>query len=538
MHRFVLLLVLFIVTAASAQQPAPAPPPEPASIATLRALLDSITSLRSDVEELNQKAKATNDPKVKGEADDAQHKLDEAEEHFDSVATQSASDDFSSNRSRASFDLANEFNELVEPLVHELKAATDQPRQIEHLRSQLAAETKRLESAKQAVAHVQKTLESLPKTNTVALKKALQTTLDEWQETERETQGSVAAMRDQLANALAKRMTIWQILSGAIATFFLTRGLNIALAVAVFLLVFFGWRELQRRLLHRLPWNANDPHRPFIARLIEVIMHVFAFVIAAIAVLTVLYWAGDWLLLGLCIVALLALVLAAKNGLPKFYRQARLLMNLGEVREGERVVINGIPWQVRSINMFSELVNPSLKGAILRLPITQLVGMNSRPHQPGDPWFPCKEDDWVQLNDGTFGKAVSITADFVQLVQLGGAHRTYTTTAFLQQSPTRLTNGFRVATIVRIDRAHQAEADEAIPSALKAGVQETLLKIIDASELKSLKVEYRGMPGVALEFDVIADCDGAVADKFGTLTRAVQRGALGICNQRNWRLGG
>ena len=54
-------------------------------------------------------------------------------------------------------------------------------------------------------------------------------------------------------------------------------------------------------------------------------------------------------------------MLAAKNGLPRYYAQARLLLNLGDAREGERVVVNGLPWQVRSLNLVSELVNPALQ---------------------------------------------------------------------------------------------------------------------------------------------------------------------------------
>lgn len=147
------------------------------------------------------------------------------------------------------------------------------------------------------------------------------------------------------------------------------------------------------------------------------VYHALAFVVGAVAALVVLYTVGDWLLLGLGLITLLALLLAAKNGLPHYYTQARLILNLGEVREGERIVLNGLPWQVRSLNMVAELVNPALRHGVLRVPTADLTKLSSRPVEHGDLWFPCREEDWVLLADGTFGKVVMVTSEFVQVVQ-------------------------------------------------------------------------------------------------------------------------
>ncbi len=540
------LLALLLPVCLLAQTPPVTSVPEPANLGTLRALVETMASLRTQLETQNRRLQAGENEgakeAAKKEVEALQGRLNQAQRDFETIATGLEVREFDQRKDNAKFDLTSEFTELLEPLVHELKSATEQPRVIEQLRGDLAFEQRRAELAAAAVRNAEQMLAVLPKkpangSPEAALIKTLQSTLEKWRNHLLETEGSVKVLDYRLKETLAKRKTIVQLLSQATGTFFLSRWWNVVLAVLVAFGVFASWRALQRWLFKRLPWNANDPQRPFVARVVDIAFHVFAFVLSTLGVLTVFYARGDWLLLGLSLIALLALVLAAKNGLPRFYRQARLLMNLGEVREGERLVINGIPWQVKAINMFTELTNPALKDSVLRLPITQLVGMNSHPHIPGDPWFPCKEGDWVLLSDGTFGKVVNITPEFVQLVQLGGAFRTYTTQRFLLTDAVCLTGGFRVATVVSIDRSHQPQALE-IAEALKDSVHAALASLVDAAQVRSVKAEYRGTPGLAMEFEITSDFDGSVAEKFTSLQRVVQSRSLEVCNAHGWRVGG
>jgi hypothetical protein len=74
------------------------------------------------------------------------------------------------------------------------------------------------------------------------------------------------------------------------------------------------------------------------------------------------------------------------------------MLNIGSVREGERLLLEGVPWKVENIHVFCSLFNPTL-GMHLRLPIEQIVGMVSRPYAPEEPWFPCKKGDWVVVEN-------------------------------------------------------------------------------------------------------------------------------------------
>jgi hypothetical protein len=546
MLRLALIFGLFLTTL-HGQDSGPTIPPEATNLATLRALVDSMAALRSQLDAASLRARTGENDAIKDAAKkdvaELQARLNQANGDFEAVASGIDVKAFDPSSGELKFDLALEFNELLKPLVIELKSATEQPRVIEQLRGELSSQERRLDLAKKAVLEIDNKIKSLPKkpkdgTPELAMLKALQTTLGKWQNNLRQAEGSNQVIRYRLSETLSKRKSIWEILTGAAQSFFLNRGRNIVLGVCSFLAAFFAWRWLQRWFLARMPWHGKSNARPFIARVADILFHSIAFVVATLAALSVLYSAGDWLLLGLCLIALLAMVLAAKTALPKYYRQARLVLNLGEVREGECLIVNGIPWKVQAINMFTDLTNPALRDAHLRLPISQLIGLTSHPHTEGDPWFPCKEGDWVILNDGTFGKTVCMTPEFVQLVQLGGARRTYTTMRFMGLDPTSLAAGFRITGVLRLERSHQAQAVDIIPQALHLAIGSGLRKIVGDDALHDIGVEYRGTPGSTLEYELLADFDGRVADQHPHLQRALQSLALSVCNANNWRVGG
>ena len=96
-------------------------------------------------------------------------------------------------------------------------------------------------------------------------------------------------------------------------------------------------------------------------------------------------------------------------------KQARLLLNIGPVREEERIYYQNLPWRVKNINIFTILENPDA-GVKLRLPIEELVGLISRPSLPNESWFPCKLNDWVLLSDKYYGKVVGISLEFIELI--------------------------------------------------------------------------------------------------------------------------
>ncbi len=84
----------------------------------------------------------------------------------------------------------------------------------------------------------------------------------------------------------------------------------------------------------------------------DLLYRVVSVVAALLTVVLVFYLFEDWVLLSLAIVFLMGLAWAVKNTLPRFMHQSRLILNIGAVREGERLVYQGVPWLVKKINFF------------------------------------------------------------------------------------------------------------------------------------------------------------------------------------------
>ena len=545
--RLTLLLCLLLCAVAHAQQKedTKATLRAGSGLDTLRALVDSMNALRSQLDAQNQLARnGTNDTikdAAKKEAAALQTRLTQAERDFDAIATGIDERDTERTDDLTKFDVVEEMTEMLRPLLREVKAATEQPRLIEQLRADLTTQTRRLAEIQGAVASVQATQAALAKGKDnaadTALKKTLQTTLDKWRSNEKEAKAAAEVVKHRLDDVLSKRRSIWEIVSQATQGFFLTRGRNIVFAVLALLMTLFIWRWGYQWVERFSPWHKKvDGRIPFAGRVIDVLYRTLSALLATAAALTVFYSTGDWLLLGLCLIALVGLVLGARTAIPKYYRHARLLLNFGEVREGERIVYHGLPWLVKSLNMFSELHNPLLRNGRLRVPLDQLAATTSRPLDREETWFPSKEGDWVLLHDGTQAKVVSQTPEFVQLVLLGGTHKSYPTPNFLAQNPQNLAGGFRLTSILRLDHVHRDEAPTGIPSRLTEAITSGVKAELPAEHLRNLATEFRAVTPAALELEIVADFAGDAASRYDQLKRMLQKHALEACNKHQWKL--
>ena len=210
------------------------------------------------------------------------------------------------------------------------------------------------------------------------------------------------------------------------------------------------------------------------------------------------------------------------------------MLNLGEVREGERVLIDGVPWRVSSLGVFTDLENPLLEGGNLRLPMRALSRLRSRPHDEAEPWFPCREGEWVILSDNTRGKVIQQTPEMVHLILLGGSRKHYLTADFLAATPEVLSSNFRVRSVFGIDYEHQKIATTEVPDFLRAAVERELLEFVKKKQIQRIKVEFREAGASSLDYAIIADMKGEVADKYEVIKRSLQKAAVDAANENGW----
>ena len=256
--------------------------------------------------------------------------------------------------------------------------------------------------------------------------------------------------------------------------------------------------------------------------------------LAVVAVVVVFYVRGDWLLLALSIVAILGVLWASKQALPPYLEQMRLILNLGPVRQGERLVYQGVPWRVDKLNFYCEFSNPELSGAVLRLPVRDVMPLHSRPAPVKEPWFPTHLDDWVVLGDGTYGKVIQQSPEQVVVLRLGGSLKTYPTSEFLGQTPENLSRGFRISSTFGIDYQHQAECTEEIPEVFHEALERVLIEKFHREHIRSIKVEFASAGASSLDYAILTDFSGELASRMNVIQRLVQRVCVDVCNERGW----
>jgi hypothetical protein len=261
---------------------------------------------------------------------------------------------------------------------------------------------------------------------------------------------------------------------------------------------------------------------------------VFSVIGAAGAALMVLYAFGDWVLLSLVAILLLGVLWSARVALPRYLDELKLVLNLGTVKEGERIIYQGIPWRVEAVGFHAELANPELSGGRIRLPLREAMLLKSRPYGPEERWFPCRKGDWVVLSDATLGVVETQTPEVVELSLLGGSRKTYLVAEFLRQNPTNLAFGFRLSLTCRIDFRHQHESTQIIPGLLRERLFEELQGAGYAVKLETLDVQFSRARTDSLELAILADFSGEAAGDYDPLSRLIHRIALDVCTACGW----
>lgn len=422
----------------------------------------------------------------------------------------------------ADLQLEQEVLELVAPLVDAVKAATAGPRELASLRKRAEALRDRQRIADAARRQTERTRDALPADSPERAEAARE--LDErWSPLLAELQRELLVVDANLRRREANQVPIWTRATDNAQRFLQSSGLNVLLCVVTFLLVFFGLRWLGDLALRR------KRRRGFSLRLLEVLLQVLNLLLAVAATMSVLYARDDWLLLPIGIIFLVGAGWVVVKAAPIFFEQVRLILNVGPVREGERLIVDGLPYRVDALQFYSRLVNPDLEGGRLRVPVKDLVGLRSRPLGSGEPWFPCRAGDVVALDDGVIGLVTLQTPEVVVVAERQDAPRTYPTVAFLAQNPRNLSAGFEIYLTFRVDFRHLAEAADAVPSFLGDAVRRGLEGDPDGGALRDVRVEVEAAGESSIRYAVLVEFDGAAARRYHELHRAVNKLLLSAC---------
>ncbi|PIE63278.1 MAG: hypothetical protein CSA25_01145 [Desulfobacter postgatei] len=429
------------------------------------------------------------------------------------------------------FNWKNEVLSLAEPGILEIKRMTVKARNKSKLKDKRSSYEELLPVAVKARTRIEGLIKEA---NDKMLQKSLKEILPEYKGVESQIANKLDLIRMQLDEIEREEASVIDSTQDSVKHFFRTRGLSLTIAVVACLGVILLLRLLGRNILKMMP-GYKSKYRPFHIRLVELIFQGLTIVFSLLSVVIVFYIFEDWVLLSLCIILLMGLVWAAKSTLPKYVNQSRLILNIGAVREGERIMYHGVPWLVKQINFYSILENPTL-GIKLRIPIEDLLDKTSREFHRSEAWFPCRKDDWVILSDGTRGGVVHLSHETVELVLRGGSRKTYLTSDFLAMTPLNLSVNFRLKVPFGIGYVHQGDATSSIPERLQAHLQAQIEAEGYADDMLNLKVEFAEAGACSLDMVVIADFKGKVAPLYNRLRRAIQRWCVDAASIHNWEI--
>lgn len=517
------------------------PPINNTALESLTKLLTTEKNKRNELNRLQAQLKTIKDRKSKISAQEMEEKqaaikrlqkeLRELNNYITSIATGVDDENFDLDDSE-NFNMQSEVEELIQPMIIMLKSVTADTRQIEGLRHTIVGSEHQREIAEQAIESINNLI-AVSNGEKNDVKTRLQPLLDEWSQRLTNANNLITATEHQLQSKLASQESFTDSTSKMFSSFFRDRGFNFVLGLATFLAVVLIMR-LCYRLYLRVKRRRSLDKRTVLDRVVHVLFNVFTVLFATAATLFVFNKLNDWLLLGILLIFLLAATWVMLKMLPNFVEQFMLLLNLGAVREGERIMFNGIPWKVKSLDYYTHLENPLLLGGKLVLPVRELIGLHSRPAADHEIWFPSREDDWVELDDGKIGRVVFQSPEMVQIVELGGAKINYTTENYLGRNPRNMSSDFRVEVEFGIDYKHQDIATTTIPLIMKEKVEQGLSNIVPEKDLLNVEVEFMKADTSALVYEVEADIRGSSAHKYEEVERAMASLLVDACNENGW----
>jgi archaellum component FlaC len=540
--RFLSLLLSFLfLVAIHAQEPpaaaennsAPAETFESEKLKALTVITEAIRvheTERTNQRELLKKATTEEQKKdITAEIDRLSAKIKEIKLAFNTTATGINPNDSQTEAEKA-LSLNEELRNIFQPAVRELRDATAQPREIESLKMQVSQWKSKLTIAQSALAQIDQLLQE---SKAPEVTRELTSIRKSWQKKMIEAESSLANTSVQLDERKRNAPSVFSLLTNMVSHFWKNRGLSLLLAVLGFVITLLLLRRIYRELRKFSPIHKKY-HDTLTTRLLDVSANAFIILASVFATLLILYIRNDWLLLTVACILVIGLIWASRTALPPYFEQIRLILNLGTVREGERIIYRDLPWRVESLNFFCVLHNPDLSGATLRLPAKSLLSMYSRPSEPKEPWFPSRIDDWVILDDGVMGKIIQQTPEQVVLVKLGGSYKTYLTSKFLEKNPENISRQFSVSTTFGLDYRYQSIATTDIPALIQQKVYQILIERFGKEDVSSVNVEFASAAASSLDFRITANINGVLAPQFNVIQRLLQQGAVDAANDNHW----
>lgn len=509
------------------------------SLSSIRDLLELRAAKRAELKAARRELRTPRDDtdvvQLTATVAELEAAIEDTKRQVEALATGVSDDEFDLD-ANLKIDLKAEAEQLLQPFVIMLRSMTEQARQIESLRRELTVAGTHRGVAERALRQIEPMVAAAAADTSAdgeRVRHELERLRRHWQQRLEAVEDLVAATERQLDTRLANQSSAVDSANDFARGFLRERGLNLLQGLTVFAVVLFLLRFFGRRIgAFRA---ARLARRNLATRVITLVYGVGSFVLAFLAMLVTFNVLNDWLLVGVTVVLLLALAWIGIRMLPALLEQVTLYLDLGAVQEGERVLIDGIPWLVRKLDFYCELVNPALEGGEFSVPLRQLIGLHSRPVAAGEPWFPTARGDFVKLDNG-LAEVLMQTPGLVEVRIEGGIRQTFTASAFYEMAPRNLSHGSRAEVVFGISYAHQAIATGEVRDKLRAFVREGLKQVLREDQILKVDVELMRAGESSIDYGVEVDMTGDAAVHYDTAEWLLTRLCVDACNHFGWQV--
>lgn len=500
---------------------------------------NEMVALRSQINKLNKKINESDlDMVSKIQADSQLSSLQKeyAKKRYLFIETATEVDLNQSNKKKEKTNFLDDIQQILSPALNSIKQVSERPRQIQELMEQREVVEQRYQEAVAA----QKKLEELLKTNK---KKSLHWKLKESIATTKEYVKRLGIQREDLKFKIIKiekdQEPFITSFSKLILDFLKTKGANLFIALLIFVAVYWSFRIGKARFISVISYRINKSDKKdtyqWLIRPIRVLYSVFSISFAFFLAILTLYALNDWVLVTFILITVAALVWSSKGYFPLFLEQSKIVLNLGAIREGERVIYEGIPWQIKNLGYHCHLYNPVLSGGFLRINTRELLSSHSRRIIEKEPWFPTKTGDWVEIN-GKFGQVILQSPEQVILKSLGEEKTIFKASDFYAAAPVNLSQGFAVEFLFGVDYSHQPILLKEVIPTFKERIQTAIEKKHEdlKESMQEVTIEFAQAGASSLDLRFFLKCSGNIAAKKLALMRSIQAEFVRVCNEKDY----
>lgn len=422
-------------------------------------------------------------------------------------------------------DILKEMQELVTPMIDTLRRASERPRRIERLKNEIFNLGQDLTPREEALKKIK---ELILDPRFIDYKNQIDQTGRLLEREIREIQIELSSKERQLKKEMGEKRSFMDELKELSASFFKTKGKNLFFFCLTFVVIF--WFSLwSRERVFRLKIWQTERFEVFVQPL-RGLYGFLSFLFALLGAVLCLYILHDWVLVTLFVILFAGVIWSLKHIFPRFIQEARLILNLGTVREGERIQWNGVSWKVMKLGFQSLVKNESLQGGTMRISSKDLINLYSRPVIEGEPWFPTKVGDWVYLNDSYLAQIKFQTMDQIVIEKLGGGRVAMTVTDFWKMTFENLSYGFSITIKCGIDYKFQSLVTSEIENKIRRYFEERWASF---SGLLKTEISFHDAGANSLNYSIRMDFEGHLAQDRIKLEREMQRSFVDACNLYN-----